>query len=209
MTIGQDGVTEADLLVHDEQAEDPYLALDAVAHVLAGLPGPGRRPARDRAADPRRAHRGPARRPRSPSRARATSTERPATAARPGRSSEPGTGATGMHLPGLRVRQPDGRRRLRQLRRGPGRPRHARSRRTSFHGRLLGEHLDELGAPPPLDRRAATRRSTRSSTGCTRPRPTACSSSTAARLVGIFTDRDAVLKVAGKLARRHPRRATS
>ena len=27
MTIGQDGVTEADLLVHDEAAEDPYLAL--------------------------------------------------------------------------------------------------------------------------------------------------------------------------------------
>jgi len=27
VTIGQDGVTEADLLVHDESAEDPYLAL--------------------------------------------------------------------------------------------------------------------------------------------------------------------------------------
>jgi 2-oxoglutarate ferredoxin oxidoreductase subunit beta len=27
VTIGQDGVTEADLLVHDEHAEDPYLAL--------------------------------------------------------------------------------------------------------------------------------------------------------------------------------------
>jgi 2-oxoglutarate ferredoxin oxidoreductase subunit beta len=27
VTIGQDGVTEADLLVHDEAAEDPYLAL--------------------------------------------------------------------------------------------------------------------------------------------------------------------------------------
>ena len=26
MTIGQDGVTEADLLVHDEHAEEPYLA---------------------------------------------------------------------------------------------------------------------------------------------------------------------------------------
>ena len=35
VTIGQDGVTEADLLVHDETAEDPYLALDPVAHVLA------------------------------------------------------------------------------------------------------------------------------------------------------------------------------
>ena len=27
VTIGEDGVTEADLLVHDETAEDPYLAL--------------------------------------------------------------------------------------------------------------------------------------------------------------------------------------
>ena len=27
MTIGEDGVTEADLLVHDETAEEPYLAL--------------------------------------------------------------------------------------------------------------------------------------------------------------------------------------
>jgi 2-oxoglutarate ferredoxin oxidoreductase subunit beta len=27
VTIGEDGVTEADLLVHDERAEDPYLAL--------------------------------------------------------------------------------------------------------------------------------------------------------------------------------------
>ena len=27
VTIGEDGVTEADLLVHDEQAEEPYLAL--------------------------------------------------------------------------------------------------------------------------------------------------------------------------------------
>ena len=27
VTLGEDGVTEADLLVHDEQAEEPYLAL--------------------------------------------------------------------------------------------------------------------------------------------------------------------------------------
>ncbi len=27
VTIGENGVTEADLLVHDEQAEEPYLAL--------------------------------------------------------------------------------------------------------------------------------------------------------------------------------------
>ena len=27
MTIGENGITEADLLVHDEHAEEPYLAL--------------------------------------------------------------------------------------------------------------------------------------------------------------------------------------
>ena len=60
VTIGEDGVTEADLLVHDEAADEPYLALDAVADVVAGLPGPGRRPAAVGPADPRPAPRGPA-----------------------------------------------------------------------------------------------------------------------------------------------------
>ena len=59
VTLGENGVTEADLLVHDEQAEEPYLALDAVADVLAGLPGPGRRPAGGSAPDPRPARRRP------------------------------------------------------------------------------------------------------------------------------------------------------
>jgi 2-oxoglutarate ferredoxin oxidoreductase subunit beta len=27
VTIGEDGITESDLLIHDEQAEEPYLAL--------------------------------------------------------------------------------------------------------------------------------------------------------------------------------------
>ena len=40
VTIGEDGVTEEDLLVHDETAEEPYLALHAVAHVVAGYPVP-------------------------------------------------------------------------------------------------------------------------------------------------------------------------
>jgi CBS domain-containing protein len=67
----------------------------------------------------------------------------------------------------------------------------------SFHGRLLGEHLDDLGAPPPLTVSPET------------PVDVAIARMQAAeadcvlvtvddRLVGIFTDRDAVLKVAGK-----------
>ena len=62
-----------------------------------------------------------------------------------------------MRLPGLRVRQPDGGRGLRQLRRGPRRPDVPQAAST-FHGRLLGEHLDELGAPPPLTRQPPTPR---------------------------------------------------
>jgi len=67
----------------------------------------------------------------------------------------------------------------------------------SFHGRLLGEHLDELGAPPPL------------TVGPETPVDVAIARMQDAeadcvlvtvddRLVGIFTDRDAVLKVAGR-----------
>ena len=75
VTIGEDGVTEADLLVHDEKAEEPYLALHAVADVLAGVPGAGRRPARRPAADPRPADRGPDRGRRRARAARATSSD--------------------------------------------------------------------------------------------------------------------------------------
>jgi CBS domain-containing protein len=66
----------------------------------------------------------------------------------------------------------------------------------AFHGRLLGEHLDELGAPPPL------------TVGPDTPVDAAIAQMQDAaadcvlvtvdgRLVGIFTDRDAVVKAAG------------
>ena len=68
---------------------------------------------------------------------------------------------------------------------------------TTFHGRLMGEHLDELGAPPPLTVEPEM------------PLDVAIAQMHAAeadcvlvtrdgRLVGIFTDRDAVVKAAGK-----------
>ena len=54
VTIGENGVTEADLLVHDEQAEEPYLALmlsrmfwpdfPVPVGVLRGGPAPDPRP---------------------------------------------------------------------------------------------------------------------------------------------------------------------
>lgn len=67
----------------------------------------------------------------------------------------------------------------------------------SFHGRLLGEHLDELGAPAPLtagpdapiDEVIARMQET--GTDCVLV-------TVDDRLVGIFTDRDAVVKAAGK-----------
>ena len=77
----------------------------------------------------------------------------------------------------------------------------------SFHGRLLGEHLDELGAPPPLTvgpetpvERAIARMQDAEAD---------CVLVTVDdRLVGIFTDRDAVVKAAGKPSTRS-RSATS
>ena len=68
---------------------------------------------------------------------------------------------------------------------------------TSFHGRLLGEHLDELGAPPPLTVAPDTpvdeviARMNEAKADCVLV-------VTDDRLVGIFTDRDAVVKAAGK-----------
>ena len=67
----------------------------------------------------------------------------------------------------------------------------------TFRGRLLGEHLDELGSPPPL------------TVGPDTPIETVIARMHDAeadcvlvvvddRLVGIFTDRDAVVKAAGK-----------
>ena len=86
VTIGEDGVTEADLLVHDEQAEEPVPRADAVAHVLAGVPGPGRRPARGRRGPPTTSSSRNRSRPPSPGAARATSNGS-CGAARPGPSS--------------------------------------------------------------------------------------------------------------------------
>ena len=67
----------------------------------------------------------------------------------------------------------------------------------SFHGRLLGEHLDDLGAPPPLSVSPETSldvviaRMHGTETDCVLVMA-------GDRLVGIFTDRDAVVKAADK-----------
>jgi CBS domain-containing protein len=68
---------------------------------------------------------------------------------------------------------------------------------TTFQGRLLGEHLDELGAPPPLTVGpdtpvdVAIMRMNEAGTDCVLV-------TVDDRLVGIFTDRDAVVKAAGR-----------
>jgi len=67
----------------------------------------------------------------------------------------------------------------------------------SFHGRLLGEHLDELGAPPPLTVGPDT--SLDIVIGQMHETGADCVLVVEAdRLIGIFTDRDAVVKVAGE-----------
>ena len=73
---------------------------------------------------------------------------------------------------------------------------------TSFRGQLLGEHLDELGIAKPetmdLDGSVdeAIRRMHEKEVDCVLV-------TAAGRLVGIFTDRDAVVKVAGQDVGRH------
>ena len=68
---------------------------------------------------------------------------------------------------------------------------------TSFRGRLLGMHLDELGAPAPKTVEASTpvddaiARMQAESIDCLLV-------TDHGKLVGIFTDRDAILKVAGR-----------
>jgi len=67
----------------------------------------------------------------------------------------------------------------------------------SFHGRLLGEHLDELGAPPPLTVDPETPVSV--AIARMQDAESDCVLVTVdGRLVGIFTDRDAVVKAAGR-----------
>ena len=67
----------------------------------------------------------------------------------------------------------------------------------SFHSRLLGEHLDDLGAPPPLTVSPDTAvdvvvaRMQEAGSDCVLV-------TVDDRLVGIFTDRDAVVKAAGR-----------
>jgi CBS domain-containing protein len=67
----------------------------------------------------------------------------------------------------------------------------------SFQGRLLGEHLDELGAPPPITVApdmpvdAVIARMQETGTDCVLV-------TVDEQLLGIFTDRDAVVRAAGK-----------
>ena len=68
---------------------------------------------------------------------------------------------------------------------------------TTFHGRLLGEHLDELGAPAPV----TVGPETPVDVAIERMHATGADCVLVTvddRLVGIFTDRDAVVKAAGK-----------
>jgi signal-transduction protein with cAMP-binding, CBS, and nucleotidyltransferase domain len=74
---------------------------------------------------------------------------------------------------------------------------------TSYRGPLLGEHLDELGIEIPdmidvsADADEAVRRMHEDGTDCVLVTDDG-------RLVGIFTDRDAVLKVAGRAVKARP-----
>jgi CBS domain-containing protein len=68
----------------------------------------------------------------------------------------------------------------------------------TFHGRLLGEHLDDLGAPPPFTVQPdaqvadAIARMHADEIDCV------LVTNDDGGLIGIFTDRDAVVKFAGK-----------
>jgi signal-transduction protein with cAMP-binding, CBS, and nucleotidyltransferase domain len=74
---------------------------------------------------------------------------------------------------------------------------------TGYRGPLLGEHLDELGVGAPelidvsADADEAVRRMHDNGTDCVLVVD-------AGRLIGIFTDRDAVLKVAGQPLKARP-----
>ncbi len=67
----------------------------------------------------------------------------------------------------------------------------------AFHGRLLGEHLDEIDSPPPLTTAPDTPLA--EAIGVMHESGVDCLLVMRDdQLVGIFTDRDAVAKVAGK-----------
>ncbi len=205
VTIGEDGVTEADLLVHDAHAEDPYLALILSRMFWPEFPVPVGvlrdvdRPthsdlmdAPDRAGD-REVGRG---RPRQGAR----------SPARPG----PSSSGIADALPRLPPRQLRGR--------GHAAPTAARtSRAADVPQPALEFHDTVLGEPPPRARRRrrrtsvdptdlavadAIRRMHEAGTDCL----LVCDGD---RLVGIFTDRDAVVKVADKRLDAVRRRATS
>jgi 2-oxoglutarate ferredoxin oxidoreductase subunit beta len=114
VTIGQDGITEADLLVHDETAADPYLGcptrISRCRWACCGRSS-GRRTTDSSPSRSRRLSRSPG---------RATSTGS-SPVGRPGPSTKPsvrhrGRDATRHGLPGLWSLQPHGGRDLRQLR---------------------------------------------------------------------------------------------
>ena len=175
VTIGEDGITEADLLVHDEHAEDPYLALILSRMFWPEFPVPGRRPPRRQPADALRPDGRPDRAgDREVGRGRPRA--RRSWPARPGPSSSGAADA----LPRLPPRQLRGRGHLRQLRRRPRRASDVPQPAIEFHDTILGE-------PPRRARASASpsvvepghRRSRTPSAGCTRPAPTACSCATA------------------------------
>ena len=67
----------------------------------------------------------------------------------------------------------------------------------AFHGQLLGEHLNRLGAPPPLTVAADT--PVEAAVRTMQDAEVDCLLVVGdGQLVGIFTDRDAVVKVAGR-----------
>jgi CBS domain-containing protein len=69
----------------------------------------------------------------------------------------------------------------------------------AFHGQLLGEHLNQLGAPPPLTVTPDT--PVDRAIELMQQHGTDCLLIVSnEQLIGIFTDRDAVVKVAGKRA---------
>ena len=99
-------------------------------------------------------------------------------------------------MPGLRPRQPDGGEVCDNC--GADLAGHdVPQATTTFQGRLLGEHLDALGAPAPLTVGPDTpvdvviAQMHETGTDCVLV-------AVDGRLVGIFTDRDAVVKAAGK-----------